>query len=69
MIRDFIFIFFLFLIVRYMLSRSIAGNNIDMRKGIVYSFFYAVAFVIVRYGWNASYKDRSTQDDIDKASR
>lgn len=69
MTRDFIFIFFVFLIVRYMLARNMAGNNINMKKGIVYSFFYAVAFIVVRYGWNASYKVRSKQPDTDKDSR
>jgi len=69
MIRDFIFSFFVFLIVRYMLARTMAGDSTDMRKALVYSFFYAVTFVIVRHGWSASYKAHSERPDKDKASR
>lgn len=69
MIRDFVFAFFIFLILRFVLARSLAGNNVDLRKGTIYSFFYALTFVIITLGWNASYKARSGQPDTDKASR
>lgn len=69
MIRDFIFSFFVFLILRQMIAQTVAGESINMRKAIVYSFFYAVAFVIVSHGWSASYKAHSERPDKDKASR
>lgn len=69
MIRDFIFVFFVFLILRQMIAKTVAGESINMRKALVYSFFYAAGFVIVRHGWSVSYKARSEQPDTDKASR
>ena len=69
MIRDFVFAFFIFLILRFIIARKLAGNDVILRKGIVYAFFYALTFVIIKNGWNASYTIRSRQHDTDRASR
>lgn len=45
-VRGFIITFLIFLIFRYYLVELALNNNPSMKRGVVMSFFYAIAYVV-----------------------
>jgi len=48
MLYNFILAFFVFLLLRYFSARYLSESQMRIKQGVVYSFFYASAYVIMK---------------------